>query len=107
MKLDRSVNSDGKCKYALVKLRNLKSLSNNTELQRATTALKTLEALNMLDYAASGDSECFVIRLKDKYAFPSLVAYAAAAVEEDVEYALEILKLASKSLAHPGKKRPD
>ena len=108
MKLDRTTkaNGEGTCKYALVKLRKIIELSR-TDKVIAHEALETLKDLQVLDYAAEGDSECFVIRLKDVYAVPALLAYANAAAQDDPEYAQEIANLAVKSQNHPNRKRPD
>jgi len=103
MQLDRNISADGKCKYALVKLRKVKALKS----QEVAHALSVLENRGILDYASEGDSECFVIRLKDKYAAPTLAAYAMGAMDDDAQYAEEVLQLARKAAAHPNKKRPD
>jgi hypothetical protein len=87
MKLDRNINPDGKGKYALIKLR---------------------EKPFVVDFGDTPDSDFFVIRLKDKYAAPALLAYSLAAREDgDIEWADEVFRLAEKAANHPGKRKPD
>ena len=93
MRLDRHINQDGRGKYALVLLRN-----TNLPLKK----IKTLchEAGIPLDLGIAGTgSEFFVIRLKDRYAWRALKAYADAAREDDPEWAEEIDILWKRSMA--------
>lgn len=107
MKLDRTTqaNGPGVCKYALVKLRPIKNLPPK-DLATAQLAIRSLESLGLLDYAAEGESECFVIRLKDKAAAVALAAYSWVMAEHDKEFAAEILKLSEKAHNHPNKAWP-
>jgi hypothetical protein len=103
MKLDRNINPDGRGKYALLKLRR-QATPFTPELQECAEKLR---AAGLLDFGETPDTDFFVIRLKDKYAAPALIGYAAAASVDDKEYADEILDLAAKATRHPNKKRPD
>ena len=97
MKLDRSTNSGGKGKYAVVKLRNI------CHGDAAWMALKELDARGCVDLGEVGKpDEFFVIKLRDKYARAALSAYADAALVDDPEYAAEVAKLAGRS----GEKSP-
>ena len=104
MKLDRTTkaNGPGTGKYALIKLRAIKALSPELQIT-VKDALSMLQALGVLDYAAEGDSECFVIRMKDKAAPPALAAYAASVFPHDREFGQEILHLVNRALEHPNK----
>jgi hypothetical protein len=106
MKLDRTIRGDGKCKYALVKMRAIAAGPPQVQ-SLVKNALATLERAGVLDYAASGESECFVIRLRDQNAAPALAAYAMSAYQYDPEFGREILTLARKAAEHPNKHRPD
>lgn len=103
MKLDRNLNPDGRGKYALLKLRGQEA-SMSPECQAATDLLKSS---GWLDFGDSPEAEFFVIRLKDQYATAALVAYANQAMQDDPEYANEILVLALRAQDHPSKRRPD
>lgn len=110
MKLDRNINRDGTGKYALLKLRFVKSPEPETsdvEHQAIQKAINTLDAFGLLSWGNSPDTDFFVIRLRDQYAAPALAAYAMAAFADDQEYAVEILNLARKAAEHPNKKKPD
>jgi hypothetical protein len=77
MKLDRNINSDGKGKYALVRLRTIQ----NTD--EAYALLRRLEALGVLDWGCVGQpDEFFVIKLRDKFAPAALEAYSKAVIDE-------------------------
>lgn len=105
MKLDRNLNANGRGKYALVKLRELANEDKfNDEVYQA---INMLIGLGIIDLGNTTATEFFVIRLKDKYAFPALAAYALAASKDDPEWALEVLELSRKSLRHPLQKQPD
>lgn len=100
MKLDRNINEDGRGKYALIKLRTA-GIKTYTQ----TDGWLAVKA-DAVDFG-NGDSDFFVIRLKDKYAAPALAAYALAAYPDDEEYALEVLNLAKSAAEHPNKRQPD
>jgi hypothetical protein len=81
MRLIRETTPDGKCKYAIVRLDKLRAM----EAQDAdyTQGMKShLDALcqnGLLEYGEPGTAEeCFVIKLKDRFAYPALVAYRTA-----------------------------
>jgi hypothetical protein len=60
-----------------------------------------------VDYGSTPDSDFFLIRLKDKFAAPALVAYADAARSDDPEYASQIDSLANAARNHPRRTMPD
>jgi hypothetical protein len=101
MQLDRNKNPDGRQKYALIKLR----VDQPVPLKEYPD-LVTVQA-KAVDFGNTSDTEFFVIKLKDKYAFSALSAYAAAAAADDTEYADQVYELALKAAAHPNKKIPD
>ena len=106
MKLDRNINVGGKGKYALIKLRDLDM--RQPEVHRA---LEVLANEGALDWGDAPETEFFVMRLKDKYAYRGLMGYYnAITLEEpfDAEYALELLNLAQRAGPnHPHCKLPD
>lgn len=103
MKLDRNLNPNGRGKYALLKLRNLRDGDTAVD-----AALRTLDEAGILDWGNTIDSEFMVIRLKDKYAADALARYAAVASVDDPEYASEIAEMAHRSGPnHPNCKKPD
>ncbi len=105
MKLDRNLNPTGKGKYALIKLRvDQPVFSSNSEPPDGRNLRISSKAV---DYGDTPDSEFFVIRLKDKYAYAALRAYSLAAMVDDEEYANEIMKLAHGADMHPSKRKPD
>lgn len=103
MKLDRNINSNGRGKYALLKLRRQPE-PFSVDVQIAAEKLK---AAGLLDFGDEPDTSFFVIRLKDKYAAPALAAYALAAYRDDPEYGLDVLNLAKEAAEHPNQKSPD
>lgn len=108
MKLDRNVNEDGCGKYALVLMREVATTPRSPDAQEEVRkALDTLLGAGVLDYGDSEESEFFVIRLKDKFAAPALIAYANEAQYVDSEYAKEVYALARTSIQHPSRKQPD
>lgn len=107
MKLDRNITIPRRGKYALIKLRQLGKVCNGRAKREVFMALDILKKAGLLDYGDTEDSDFFLIRLKDKYAAPSLRAYAAAAVWDDPEYAAEIDRLASAAENHPNRRKPD
>lgn len=109
MKLDRNVNINGMGKYALILMRPFRTqpdeVSGNTIAPRA--AIMLLDSVKMLDMGDKPDTEFFVIRLKDKFAGPALLAYSMAAREAgDTEWADEVFRLAEKAANHPNKQQP-
>lgn len=112
MRLDRTTDSDGRGKYALLKLRRLRELQGaltDEGKKQIVEAFDLLEATGILDWGNVGsESEFFVIKLRDKNASHGLHGYAAAALRDDLEYANEVTALALRSGAnHPNCKQPD
>jgi hypothetical protein len=103
MKLDRNINPDGRGKYALINLRKT-AVPLEVIAMAVTPGLHTPLPVELGD---TPESEFFIIKLKDKYAAPALIAYAQAAREDDEEYANEILALADRANNHPLRKMPD
>lgn len=104
MKLDRNDNPNGKGKYALVKLREIRS-NPKTKPALARAISKNPDCLDL--GVRHSDGEFFVIRLKDKYAAAALEAYANAAQYDDEEYAGQVYMLAERAKRHPARKIPD
>jgi hypothetical protein len=114
MQLDRNLSdSEGRGKYALVKLRALESYRSDKLFEcytpKISEALKVLENAGVLDWGyTQTESEFFVIRLKDRYAQEALHAYAVEARSADPEWADEVTKLARRAgPANPWCKYPD
>lgn len=86
VKMDRNKNPNGKGKYALLNLRK-----------------------NTIEWGCVGDEdEFFVVKLKDKHAKAALEAYAKSIVDEDQEFAGEVMELAMRAGADsPYCKAPD
>lgn len=104
MELDRNINQDGKGKYALIKMREIPG--NPTTPEELAAAI--LENPQCVDWGSKGsDSEFFLLRLKDKYAEPALLAYADAAADEDGVWSRRIYAMADRAANHPNKKSPD
>lgn len=102
MKLDRH-KSPYRQKYALLLNRKLQG-EQPPDIQ---LALETLEKAGVIDWG-DGESEFFVIRLKDRFAVGALVAYADAAhANGEEEFAGDVWKLAEKSAKMPNRKMPD
>ncbi len=104
MKLDRNINPDGRGKYALVRLRDIE------EGTEAHAILLHLVELGHLDWGfPQQPDEFFVIKLRDKYAFHALSAYADAVREAAVhsndvekrqslmEYSFQVSKLCARA----------
>jgi hypothetical protein len=111
MKLDRNVQGAGN-KYALLKLREVRNLPDRmSEEGRAAVhnAIQVLEEAGILDWANTPETECFVIRLKDRYASSALAEYALDAIDDgEAEYGREVMDLAKRSGPnHPNCKKPD
>jgi hypothetical protein len=111
VKLDRNTTDEGDGKYAILNLRRLRGLRTGNgslppEIERALT---DLEAAGVLEWSVKGEAdEAFVMKLKDKWTAPALLAYADAAQDEDPEYAEEIRQLATRAGRNsPFCKRPD
>lgn len=98
MRLDQNNQHSGMGKYALLKLRVLRDISDHHDgrlPQSLSEALALLEQAGVVDYGIRGsESEFMVIRLKDKYAAEALEAYANEAGKYDPEYADDVRALA-------------
>jgi hypothetical protein len=72
-------------------------------------AIALLEREGLIDWGNEGtESEFFVIKLKDKFAAPALIAYANAARATDPEYAYDVDGMSVRAgLNSPWCKRPD
>jgi hypothetical protein len=85
MRLVRNTSEDGRCKYAIIDNRTGEKVE-----------------------AKVGDpEEFFVLKLKDEFAVPALLAYADAARDFDPEYAAEVEAMAYRAEVMPNRKRPD
>ncbi len=108
MKLDRNEPDNGGVgKYALITMRRYRALPSG-QLKEARALLDRLDDMGIIDKGARGaDDEFFVIKLKDRYAPAALMAYANAAVDDDKEWAVQVLALADRAEHHPARKQPD
>ena len=103
MKMDRNLNADGLGKYAVINLRKLNATNGNTGVferwsPEVAQALKTLEDVGALEWGTVGaPDEFFLIKLKDRHARAALFAYAASAEADDLEWAMEVDEMASRS----------
>lgn len=86
-------------------MRQLESMESQGDYS-ATNSVESLAMRGVVDHGG-GDRDFFVIRIKDRFAAPALAAYAMAAYEFDLEYAMEILNLAKKAAEFQGKRIPD
>lgn len=113
MKLDRNINSDGKGKYALIKLREV-------QLPLPATPHTAMVPVQAIQFGDNPETDFFVIKLKDRFAGPALRAYARAIsdyittipegnpmIAELTEYHHEIIRLAEEAHRNPCKKLPD
>lgn len=91
MKLDRNISKDGKGKYALLNLRHLNELESKgaTQLWAASVHKLATEAIKLLSQHMlvhwgneSRSDQFFVLKYRDKFAAPALLAYADAVAEE-------------------------
>ncbi len=102
MKLDRNLpDNAGHGKYALLLLRKLEDMRRGTFGELPEDIVKALDLLSregVIDHGeANTESEFFVIRLKDRFAQPALVAYAEAARAVDREWSDEVWELARRA----------
>src|SRR5882724_4328741 len=110
MKLDRSTK--GHNKYGLILRRKLDSaecIHSPQGLTEIEHAVKVLETAGIIDWGATPDTEFFVMRLKDQYAFEALYTYSETArytYKPDLEYTDEVKALAMRSgRYHPNCKK--
>lgn len=95
MKLDRNVNSDGKGKYALVRLRGIEFGSEAHDL------LRKLHDLGHVDFGVVGQpDEFFVIKLRDRYADSAIRGYSDAVMKQagKIDDPVESMDLAQYAL---------
>lgn len=109
MELDRTLNSDGKGKYALI---NLRKLDGNPQsvAELVEMLLKNPEAVEFGNVGS--ENEFFVIKLKDIHADAALHAYAKDVLDngkpEHQPYAGQIIEMANRAgVVHPHCKNPD
>lgn len=110
MKMDRNVNDDGMGKYAVVNLRKFNAMTEGSEQRREVRiALEALQSAGVLELGCVGEpDEFFLIKLKDRFAAPALLAYAEAIDGDDSEFAGEVRDMAMRSGTHnPHCKMPD
>jgi hypothetical protein len=108
MKLDRNIplgKQTGIGKYALIKMREYGGKPPDAATHWVSKEPVFVVPKRLVDFGC-GESEFFVIRLKDKYAYPALLAYADAAERDDPEYANEIREMAARARTHPNSQRP-
>lgn len=106
MRLTRNTTIDGHCKYALVRLDKLRDAKSHPSEELG--AIAVLSKSGILEFGEPGtEEECFVIKLKDKFAPLVLRQYAWEALVEDPELSKDVLELAARAENHPNRKRPD
>ena len=107
MKLDRHT---GRPKYSLILNRKLTFDRNGNIPIEVSLALRVLDMHGLLAQEGCGTpGESFPIMLKDEFAKPALISYAAAARDAGMhEYAKEVEMLAARAgRDNPWCKRPD
>lgn len=105
MKLDRNINPTGKGKYAVINMRKIPGYPGTPE-ELAAAILANPECVEWGHVGA--EDEFWLIKLKDRYAEPSLRSYATAAQKDDPEYAEQVFALANRAgLNSPFCKSPD
>lgn len=99
MKMDRNIDGNkGRGKYALVLMREVRKHEDEVAGDEISAALEVLQRYGALDYGNAGThSEFFVMRLKDKNSGDGLAGYAAAAMDDDPEWAREVAELAGRA----------
>ncbi|WP_050400465.1 hypothetical protein [Bradyrhizobium embrapense] len=125
MKLDRNLSGDGRGKYGLILNRELAQRAaeavvgakpgnqvteSQLEAMKIVNAVSFLEAMGIIDWGTTPETEFFVMRLKDEHAGAALAAYATdAKAHGDPEYANQIYYgLATRAgRLHPHSKKPD
>ena len=105
LRLDRNITNPKRGKYALIKLRQVDQKGLLCDGCDPDTFVVPAEAV---DFGDTPDTDFFVIRLKDKYAGPALLAYAQAANSDgEREYANDVKQLAFDAAQHRNKRKPD
>lgn len=102
MKLDRNIlSNEGRGKYALLKLRDLKAYepTDTFGTNAVMEAILTLQNEGLIEWGAPNtEGEFFVIKLRDAFAEAALVMYAnTAMMAGEKEYAREVKALADRS----------
>lgn len=117
MKLDRNTNADGRGKYALILMRSLTDTQADAVLDTATDTV-CVGSNQIIRGTESDKDQFFVLKYKDVFTFPALIAYAAAVRqyasllapgeqrEELEEYAAQVEVEAAKA-ERVGTKIPD
>ena len=105
MELDRDSNTNGKGKYALIKLREIEGFPQTKEKLSQSVA----DNPDCIDFGFKGDdSEFFVIRLKDKHATKALIAYLNSVLDDgDLQFANSMYDMINRAMNHKNKKTPD
>lgn len=109
MRLDRNTTEDGQGKYAVIKMRKFREMTNpnNDKFGRVRQELLTaMDVLRSRGVLAAPD-EFFVLMLKDKNTAPALLAYAREAAISDLEYGQAVQDLALESSYRVDLKEPD
>lgn len=113
MKMDRTENSDGTGKYALLNLRKLALCRSDSPFQNFTpeiqAAIDTLDRAGVIEWGRVGEQdEFFVMKLKDINAPGGLTGYATKAAETDPEWASEVRSMLPRAgINSPFCKVPD
>lgn len=109
MKMDHDIEGNGgRGKYALLLLRKLTEYDDGKTFggvsPKIAAALQVLEDAGIVDWGIVGtESEFFVMRLKDKYAYGGMVGYireVEAGPFIDREYAAALRDMALRSGPH-------
>ncbi len=107
MKLDRNLNPDGGGKYAIVNMRKYREATDPTgAIQKA---FAVLQDAGIIDLGIVGTpSEFFLLKLKDRHARATLLAYERSIEPKDPEFALEVATMAARAgKLNPWCKEPD
>lgn len=117
MKLRRNETPDGTGKYCLIKLDQPGApVLESKKHQGQYLAIPA----SVLDFGETPESEFFVLKLKDVFAGPALLAYGKAvlqfardnsmahpdAIRSLEEYAWDVIALSERAMNHPKKRLP-
>lgn len=100
MKMDRNINVDGTGKYALINFRRLRAQDPSDQPRGAeiARAIAVLHTAGVIDWGRTGDAdEFFVVKLKDRHAKATLLAYADNIAATDPEFAQEVIEMANRA----------
>ncbi len=110
MRLDRNDDYGGLGKYSLINNRMLRAMQGVVDKccwQQISDVLDNLRKAGVLQEGTTDDEAFFVMKVKDIYAGPALMAYAAAAqVGREYEYARDVAHLAVTAFFHPKSQKP-